>query len=243
MALLYALVLLLCPVVSVVASSSTGKLNRELLWDQEGNFEPTFGSERVVFQTKYGDIEFGVYPKVAPVTAAHIVKLARLGCYNTNHFFRVDRGFVAQVAAVVGGREVALDGVQEQEGEKTVLGEFSDVQHKRGILSMGRYDDPNSATSSFSILLGDAPHLDRTYAVFGKMTKGEEVLRRLEELPTKRDGIFVMPLERITIMSTYVYELNVKVPEAFCEDKIAIYRRRLVHAEQAALQARQDCLP
>jgi cyclophilin family peptidyl-prolyl cis-trans isomerase len=53
-----------------------------------------------------------------------------------------------------------LSELQRREGEKTVPGEFSDVRHVRGILSMGRYDDPDSATSSFSILLGDAPHLD-----------------------------------------------------------------------------------
>ncbi|KAL2510165.1 Peptidyl-prolyl cis-trans isomerase CYP23 [Forsythia ovata] len=61
---------------------------------------PELGSTRVVFQTNYGDIEFGFYPSVAPKTVEHIFKLVRLGCYNTNHFFRVDRGFVAQVADV-----------------------------------------------------------------------------------------------------------------------------------------------
>jgi cyclophilin family peptidyl-prolyl cis-trans isomerase len=79
-----------------------------------------------------------------------------------------------------------------------VPGEFSDVKHVKGILSMGRWDDPNSATSSFSVLLGNAPHLDRTYCVFGTVTKGWEVLEMFETLPTRREGIFVMPKERIT---------------------------------------------
>ncbi|CAL2253070.1 unnamed protein product [Prunus armeniaca] len=55
-----------------------------------------------------------------------------------------------------------------------------------------RYEDPNSAASSFSMLLGDSPHLDGQYAIFGKVTKGDETLKALEELPTRREGIFVM---------------------------------------------------
>eukprot|EP00271_Cylindrocystis_brebissonii_P005484 TRINITY_DN1752_c0_g2_i1.p1 TRINITY_DN1752_c0_g2~~TRINITY_DN1752_c0_g2_i1.p1 ORF type:complete len:250 (+),score=36.96 TRINITY_DN1752_c0_g2_i1:195-944(+) len=206
--------------------------------------EPKMGPERIVFQTKYGDMEFGLYPTVAPVTAAHILKLARLGGYNTNHFFRVDRGFVAQVADVMGGREVQMTSMQREEAEKKLPGEFSNVPHRRGILSMGRSADPNSAMSSFSVLLGDAPHLDRTYAVFGKMTAGEEVLRQLEELPTRREGIFVMPTERITILSTYVY-----VPGNYfdsglaCEDEVARVKAKLVHTEAALQEVRHKCLP
>ena len=109
---------------------------------------------------------------------------------------KVDKGFVAQVADVASGRSAPMNEEQRKEAEKTIVGEFSDVKHVRGILSMGRYvmqlvcvyecslfvvcsylydddvcfsmvflfcryEDPNSAQSSFSMLLGDAPHLDR----------------------------------------------------------------------------------
>ncbi|KAK9192057.1 hypothetical protein WN943_020673 [Citrus x changshan-huyou] len=185
--------------------------------------DPQLGSARVVFQTNYGDIEFGFYPSVAPQTVDHIFKLVRLGCYNTNHFFRVDKGFVAQVADVVGGRSAPMNEVQRVEAEKTVIGEFSDVKHVRGILSMGRYSDPNSAASSFSILLGDAPHLDGQYAVFGKVTKGDETLRTLEGLPTRKEGIFVMPTERITIHSSYYYDTEMEI----CEKERSVLKRRL----------------
>ncbi|KAF9673283.1 hypothetical protein SADUNF_Sadunf10G0008100 [Salix dunnii] len=215
--------------------------------------DPQLGSARVVFQTNYGDIEFGFFPSVAPQTVDHIFKLVRLGCYNTNHFFRilimsgdwtgldgirqheiltraetnyisclpntikavmalhffqlhvpsatykelvVDKGFVAQVADVVGGRSAPMNEEQRKEAKKTVVGEFSEVKHVRGILSMGRYcprfDDPNSAQSSFSMLLGNAPHLDGHYAIFGKVTKGDDTLTKLEQLPTRKEGIFVM---------------------------------------------------
>ncbi|PON99974.1 Cyclophilin-type peptidyl-prolyl cis-trans isomerase [Trema orientale] len=122
--LLVCLTLSLCSVLLVVGASSA---------------EPQLGSARVVFQTEYGDIEFGFYPSVAPITVDHIFKLVRLGCYNTNHFFRVDKGFVAQVADVTNGRSAPMNEEQRIEAEKTVIGEFSKVKHVRGILSMGRY--------------------------------------------------------------------------------------------------------
>ncbi|TYK22164.1 peptidyl-prolyl cis-trans isomerase CYP23 isoform X1 [Cucumis melo var. makuwa] len=122
------------------------------------------GSARVVFQTNYGDIEFGFFPKVAPKTVDHIFKLVRLGCYNTNHFFRVDKGFVAQVADVVGGRLAPMNEEQKMEAEKTVVGEFSDVKHVRGILSMGRLwdqmvkmDKGSVSTTNFFIIINDKP--------------------------------------------------------------------------------------
>ncbi|CAD6253256.1 unnamed protein product [Miscanthus lutarioriparius] len=154
--------------------------------------DPNLGSARVVFQTNYGDIEFDFFPHVAPKTVEHIFKLVRLRCYNTNHFFRVDKGFVAQVADVMSGRTAPMNAEQKREAEKTIVGEFSSVKHFRGILSMGRHSDPDSAGSSFSILLGDSPHLDGQYAVFGRVTKGDDTLSKLVRLPTRREGIFVM---------------------------------------------------
>ncbi|XP_074295655.1 peptidyl-prolyl cis-trans isomerase CYP23-like [Silene latifolia] len=201
--------------------------------------QPQLGSARVVFQTTYGDIEFGFYPTVAPKTVEHIFKLVRLGCYNTNHFFRVDKGFVAQVADVLGGRTAPMNADQRTEAEKTVVGEFSTVKHVRGILSMGRYEDPDSASSSFSMLLNNAPHLDGKYAVFGKVTKGDETLSKLEELPTRKEGIFVMPLERITILSSYYYDINGET----CEDERSILRRRLAALSVEIERWRMKCFP
>ncbi|KAJ7562713.1 hypothetical protein O6H91_03G081400 [Diphasiastrum complanatum] len=204
---------------------------------------PELGTIRVVFQTKFGDIEFGFYPQVAPKTVEHILKLVKLGCYNSNHFFRVDRGFVAQVADVVGGREAPLNAEQLEEGQKTIVGEFSAVKHVRGILSMGRYSDPNSASSSFSILLGNAPHLDGQYAIFGKVTKGDETLKKLEDLPTRREGIFVMPVERISILSSYYYDIRQNVGHAACEEEVSVLKRRLVVTANILEEQRKKCLP
>ncbi|MED6147855.1 cytochrome P450 monooxygenase 23 [Stylosanthes scabra] len=201
--------------------------------------EPQLGSTRVVFQTNYGDIEFGFFPTVAPKTVDHIFKLVRLGGYNTNHFFRVDKGFVAQVADVMGGRSASMNEEQRKEAEKTVVGEFSKVKHVRGILSMGRYEDPDSGSSSFSILLGDAPHLDGTYAIFGKVTKGDDTLKKLEQLPTRKEGIFVMPTERITILSSYYYDTETDN----CEQDRSILKRRLAATAVEVEKQRMKCFP
>ena len=98
----------------------------------------------------------------------HITALFRSGCYNSDQFFRVDKGFVAQVSDVVSGRLAPLSPLQREEAERAVpLEVVTGVQHHAGTLSMARHADPNSGKSSFSVLLGDAPHLNMQYTVFG----------------------------------------------------------------------------
>ncbi|KAJ4833468.1 cytochrome P450 monooxygenase 23 [Turnera subulata] len=192
--------------------------------------EPQLGSARVVFQTNYGDIEFGFYPSVAPQTVDHIFN--EQAEPTILWLQRVHRD-------VVGGRSAPMNEEQRKEAEKTVIGEFSDVKHVRGILSMGRYDDPNSASSSFSMLLGDAPHLDGKYAIFGKVTKGDETLRKLEQLPTRKEGIFVMPTERITILSSYYYDNEMER----CEEDRSLLKRRLAASAIEIERQRMKCFP
>ncbi|GIL80517.1 hypothetical protein Vretimale_16050 [Volvox reticuliferus] len=216
----------------------------------DDEFTPVMSDERVVFQTEYGDITFGFWPEVAPVTSAHIFKLARMGCYTSNHFFRVDKGFVAQISDVVGGRTIAMNDEQQREASKTVpLEVVPGVKHHAGVLSMGRYDDPNSGASSFSVLLGDAPHLDMQYTAFAKVTEGMETLRRMEDLPTKREGIFVMPLKRVAILATYWYRINHPEPSLTmpdsqkCEDDLAELLLRFKSQAEELQRVRKKCLP
>ena len=189
--------------------------------------DPLLGRERVVMTTEYGEIVLGFYPTVAPKTVAHILKLFRMGGYDTNHVFRVDKGFVAQVQGVDGGRRAKMSKALRKEAVKNVPDEFSgtpsskfpDVKHVRGMLSMGKFDEPNSGTSSFSMLLGSAPFLDGKYTIFGRVVAGDHVLSRLETLETKKEGIFVMPKERIEILSSavmmsYMGQLMIEPPDA-----------------------------
>ena len=107
------------------------------------------GPEKVVIEIdlgagRVGEVEFGFFPNAAPVTVAHILKLLRLRCYATNHIFRVDKGFVAQIQSVSRASVTTpLSPECDAEAAKTVPGEFTPVPHTRGILSMGRMSDPN----------------------------------------------------------------------------------------------------
>jgi hypothetical protein len=75
------------------------------------------------------------------------------------------------------------------------------------------------------------------------VTKGDETLSKLEELPTRTEGMFVMPLERITIMSTYYYDTEAKVSSSNCEDEVIILRKRLMLADNLLQQQRTALLP
>lgn len=156
--------------------------------------DPVLGKEQVVLQTEFGPIVLALYSKTAPETVKQFLKLVRLGVYDTTHFFRVHPGFVAQVSEET-QRERPLDETQRA-ALKNIRGEFSGLRHEFGVLSMARWDnDPNSARMSFSILLGEAPHLDGKYTIFGQVTQGYEVLRDLQAVP--REG--TAPTTRLTI--------------------------------------------
>eukprot|EP00754_Rhynchopus_humris_P042695 Rhum_TRINITY_DN2689_c0_g2::Rhum_TRINITY_DN2689_c0_g2_i1::g.7960::m.7960 len=169
--------------------------------------QPTkLGDECIVMHTEMGNITLGFYVDAAPATSAHMLRCFREGLFDTNNVFRVDKGFVAQVADAYNGRREKMTANQDALASKKVKGEFSkELKHKRGVLSMGRWDDPNSATHSFSMLLGDAPHLDNVYAIFGEVLSGHEVLTQMEKVETKTEGIFVMPKKRIEVVSTEIY--------------------------------------
>ena len=166
-------------------------------------------SERVVMQTTMGEIEFGFYAEESPTTTNHMLECFVMGLFDTNHIFRVDRGFVIQIASASMGRRASMNSEQQLLSNKKIKGEFTKkLKHVRGVLSMGRKKDPNSATNSFSILLGTKPHMDGKYTQFGEVTAGLSVLSEIEKVSTHKKGIFVMPNERIEILSTFIYKVE-----------------------------------
>jgi len=197
--------------------------------------------ERVVLQTDHGDIHLAFYPTIAPRTVELILALFELGCYNTNHFFRVDKGFVAQVADIQNGRQAPMDALQQSWASKTVpLEVHENVKHdKVGILSLARHDDPHSGGSSFSILLGKAPHLDMQYTVFGEVTKGMATIESLQQVETVTEGIFVMPKERIHIHSTYLLYSDAKR----CSESVDHVEERLNSTLWSLERLRETSLP
>jgi len=134
------------------------------------------GAKKVEFTMNDGQsFTIEVYPKVAPITCENFLALVDEGFYNGLSFHRVIPGFMAQ-----GG---AFDPVnQENDPAKSIKGEFSSngfensLRHFRGVVSMARTPDPDSASSQFFICYGEQPHLDGEYASFGYVTEGMETV-------------------------------------------------------------------
>jgi peptidyl-prolyl cis-trans isomerase B (cyclophilin B) len=156
---------------------------------------------RAIIKTKFGDIEIKFYPDVAPKHVENFIKLAKSGFYNGTIFHRVIPGFMIQ-----GGDPNTKDTLKKntygQGGPgHTIKAEFSDIPHKRGIVSMARAADPDTAGSQFFIVVEDSRFLDSKYTVFGEVTKGIGVADKIVNLARdERDN----PRERVEMTVTIV---------------------------------------
>ena len=124
-----------------------------------------------------GTMTLELYPEIAPITVANFVKLANEGFYNGLIFHRVIAGFMIQGGDPTG---TGMGGPGYQiKGEFAQNGVPNSLKHTRGVISMARSMQPNSAGSQFFIMHQNAPHLDGAYAAFGKLTDGFDVLDRI----------------------------------------------------------------
>lgn len=127
-------------------------------------------------------MEAELYPDVAPITVENFLKLVKEEFYDGLIFHRVIKGFMIQGGDPTG---TGMSGSKETiKGEFLANGVVNNLKHTRGVLSMARTMDPNSASSQFFIMHDDAPHLDGQYAAFGKITEGIEVVDEIAESPT-----------------------------------------------------------
>ncbi len=123
-----------------------------------------------------------LYPDVAPITVANFEKLVREGFYDGLIFHRVIPGFMIQGGDPLGnGTGGSKDCII---GEFSANGHQNNLRHTRGVLSMARTSAPNSASSQFFIMHADAPHLDGSYAAFGKIIEGIEVVDDIAAVKT-----------------------------------------------------------
>ncbi len=128
------------------------------------------------------EMEIELYPEIAPKTAKNFEKLVKEGFYDGLTFHRVIPGFMIQGGCPMGN---GMGGPGYQiDGEFSANGFKNDLKHTRGVLSMARAMDPDSAGSQFFIMHADAPHLDGQYAAFGKVTKGIEVVDEIASVAT-----------------------------------------------------------
>jgi peptidyl-prolyl cis-trans isomerase B (cyclophilin B) len=156
---------------------------------------------RAVIETKFGNIELKFFPDAAPIHVNNFIELAKKGFYDGTTFHRVIPGFMIQ-----GGDPNSKNPDKSKHGMGgpgyTIKAEFNDKPHKRGILSMARSANPDSAGSQFFICVADSFFLDKQYTVFGEVVSGMDVADKIVNQPRdKRDN----PLERV--------EMKVKIIE------------------------------
>lgn len=133
----------------------------------------------------FGVIEAELYPHKAPNTVNNFISLANSGFYDGLTFHRIIEGFMNQGGCPQGdgssGPNYSIRGEFKSNGY-----DFNDLKHTTGVLSMARTDDPNSAGSQFFIMAADSTHLDDKYAAFGKVIKGEEIVKAINSVETDK---------------------------------------------------------
>jgi len=137
------------------------------------------GNQCVTLETELGAIEIAMMPEVAPEAVRNFLNLSATGAFDTTTFSRVVKGFVIQ------GGDLQTSQKWNAELAKRMMHHLPDepglVKHVRGIVSMARTEEPNSATTHFFILVNAAPHLDSKFAAFGTVTKGMEVVDAINQ--------------------------------------------------------------
>lgn len=159
--------------------------------------------EKILIQTRHGDITVQLFPDLAPKHAESFRNLVKDGFYDGTCFHRVIPGFMIQ-----GGDPNSKD-AEARHAHGTggpgysVPAEFSDRKHLRGTLSAARSQDPNSAGSQFFLCVADSPWLDGQYSIFGEVVSGIEVADKIVAEPRdERDN----PLERVEVTMKLISE-------------------------------------
>ena len=163
----------------------------------------------VLLETSSGDILIELFPDKAPQTVANFLQYVDDGFYENTIFHRVIPGFMIQggdpTGTGMGGPGYCIN------GEFTSNGFKNDLKHTRGVLSMARAMDPNSAGSQFFIMHMDAPHLDKQYAAFGKVTEGMDVVDAIARTP--RSMFNDKPTNEQKMKTVTVETFGVEYPE------------------------------
>lgn len=163
----------------------------------------------VTITMESGDvIKLELYPEIAPISVNNFISLIKKNFYDGLIFHRVIRGFMIQGGCPegtgMGGPDYSIKGEFAQNGVNNTL------KHSEGVLSMARAMHPDSAGSQFFIMHKTSPHLDGSYAAFGKVTEGMDVVNKIAETATDYSD---RPLERQVMKSVTVDTFGVDYPE------------------------------
>lgn len=196
---------LLCCVLGL-AFAATPARSEEKKEETKDTAAATQPKEVAVFKTSEGEMVAEFWSDVAPNTVENFKKLAKAGFYDGTAFHRIIKGFMAQ-----GGDPLTKDPAKEaiwgtgDPGYK-IKAEFNAKKHERGVLSMARSADPDSAGSQFFLCFGPATALDNKYTAFGKIIKGDAVLDKLANVPVTRNaaGENSKPINRVALESVKI---------------------------------------
>jgi len=151
----------------------------------------TMASQCVSLDTEAGLIEMELYPEHAPESVRNFLNLVATGLFDTTSFDRVVPNFVIQGGNIWSREDKKVTRAMGNRARRTIPDEPNKILHERGIVSMARADEPNTATTNFFILVAEAAYLNNKFAGFGKVTKGMEVVDAInkanvtEEKPEK----------------------------------------------------------
>ncbi len=180
-------------VVAIVLSTAASFTHAATITSTQSDYKPpitgtkldkytSHPNRRLVIVTKQGTIKLQLFEKVAPNTVANIIELANSHFYDGTYFHRVIPGFMIQ-----GGDPNTKDNDYSNDGTgsgpRMLKAEFNNIHHERGILSMARAQDPNSASCQFFICVADAGYLDHQYTAFGQVVDGMDVVDKIVNLP------------------------------------------------------------
>ncbi|MBD5129974.1 MAG: peptidylprolyl isomerase [Ruminococcaceae bacterium] len=156
----------------------------------------------VVIEMENGkEIKLELYPEKAPITVENFLKLVKEGFYDGLIFHRVISGFMIQGGDPLGN---GTGGAKEKiKGEFLANGVANDIKHERGVISMARSRANDSASSQFFIMHEDAPHLDGSYAAFGRVVEGIETV---DEIASVETDFSDRPLKDVRMKRVYTVE-------------------------------------
>ena len=145
----------------------------------------TMAKQCVKFETEAGEIEMEMFPESARETVRSFLNLAASGAFDTTTFSRVVKDFIIQGGDLFTRSKMTPE--LDARARKSLPDEPNLIKHERGIVSMARTGEPNSATTNFFILVGEAPHLNGTFAAFGRVIRGMETVDAINKMPAENE--------------------------------------------------------
>ena len=147
----------------------------------------TMASQCVSLDTEAGMIEMEMYPEHAPESVRNFLNLVASGLFDTTSFDRVVPNFVIQGGNIWSREDKKVTRSMGDRARRTIPDEPNKILHERGVVSMARADEPNTATTNFFILVAEAAYLNNKFAAFGRVTKGMEVVDAINKAPVNEE--------------------------------------------------------